>query len=74
MQDNKQRTIDGVPVLQDIPLLGELFKSRSTKTERTELMVFMTPHILHDEQGVTDVTQAQRGTLSDPGSVPAGNR
>lgn len=42
-----------VPVLGDIPLLGELFKYRSEKHLRKELLIFLTPHIvlsdLHSE-------------------------
>ncbi|MCH8006286.1 MAG: hypothetical protein IH888_08660 [Planctomycetes bacterium] len=35
-----------VPLLGDIPLLGELFKSREQKTTRTELIAFVTPLIV----------------------------
>jgi len=41
----------GVPVLKDIPLLGALFRSKSTNDERRELIVFLTPTIV-DEEGV----------------------
>jgi type IV pilus assembly protein PilQ len=36
----------GVPILMDIPLLGNLFKSRNAVKTRTELMVFITPRII----------------------------
>jgi len=71
MQDHKQRTVNGVPILEDIPLLGELFKSRSWATQHSELMVFLTPHILHDEQGVTERTEQEKAKLSAPGDVSA---
>lgn len=35
-----------VPILGDIPLLGKLFQSSSRENTQTELMVFMTPHIV----------------------------
>ncbi|MEO1240264.1 MAG: type II secretion system secretin GspD [Pseudomonadota bacterium] len=39
----------GVPVLKDIPLLGYAFKSRDITKRRTELIVFLTPHIIRSE-------------------------
>lgn len=37
-----------VPLLGDIPLLGRLFGGRAVWRDRTELLVFLTPRILHD--------------------------
>jgi type IV pilus assembly protein PilQ len=37
-----------VPLLGDIPYLGRLFKSTSKTTDRTELMVFLTPKVVTD--------------------------
>lgn len=39
---------DGVPYLQDIPFLGNLFKSKDTKRNRMELLIFITPRILNN--------------------------
>ncbi len=36
----------GVPLLMDIPLMGNLFKSKSSEKRRTEMMIFITPRIL----------------------------
>ncbi|MCX6996222.1 MAG: hypothetical protein NTV49_03850 [Kiritimatiellaeota bacterium] len=43
-----------IPLLGDIPLLGFLFRSTSDKVERTNLLIFVTPHI------VTDMRQAEK--------------
>jgi len=40
--------ISSVPLLSDIPLLGELFKFRGEKAVNSELIVFITPHIITD--------------------------
>ncbi|MHC5037183.1 MAG: secretin N-terminal domain-containing protein [Planctomycetota bacterium] len=37
-----------IPLLGDIPLLGVLFRKSEKKTEKTNLFVFITPHILND--------------------------
>ena len=39
-----------VPLLGDIPFLGNLFKSKSDKKEKTELVILMTPKIITDER------------------------
>lgn len=41
-------TVNKVPLLGDIPILGELFKSRSDDHNKTELLVFLTPRVVRD--------------------------
>jgi len=43
----------GVPFLEDIPLLGYLFKSRGTRNKMEELLIFITPRILNTRNGLT---------------------
>lgn len=38
--------VTGVPWLKDIPVLGYLFKANSTRRQRSELLIFLTPRIL----------------------------
>ncbi len=48
ISDDLQETEDRVPGLGDIPLLGELFKFRSNRLVKRNLMVFIRPRILRD--------------------------
>ncbi|QJQ32248.1 type II secretion system secretin GspD [Sphingomonas lacunae] len=48
LNDDERRTLERVPLLSDIPLLGELFRSRSRSHARTNLMVFIRPTILEN--------------------------
>jgi general secretion pathway protein D len=41
---------NGIPYLQDIPLLSPLFSAKSTSLQRTELLVAITPHVI-DQRG-----------------------
>ena len=45
---SEQEDVNKVPLLGDIPIAGNLFKNRSIKTEKTELLVFLTPRTLSD--------------------------
>lgn len=38
----------GIPFLMDIPILGQLFKAEETTRRRTELIITLTPHVIHD--------------------------
>lgn len=44
--DDQQKIEEQVPLLGDIPYLGWLFKSQSTKTAKKELLIFITPRII----------------------------
>jgi general secretion pathway protein D len=46
LDDNERRTIEKVPLLGDIPGIGELFKSRAKSRTKTNLMVFIRPTII----------------------------
>ncbi|NLR39663.1 type II secretion system secretin GspD [Novosphingobium sp. ERW19] len=48
LDDNEQRTLQKVPLLGDIPVVGELFKSRGRSRVKTNLMVFIRPTILRN--------------------------
>ena len=43
--EEQQRTMQKVPFLSKIPLLGELFKNRSRSHSKTEVLLLLTPHI-----------------------------
>lgn len=47
-----------IPILGDIPLLGKLFQSSSKTKEKTELLVFLTPHVVRN----TDDARALRNS------------
>ncbi len=42
-----QQTINGVPALMNLPILGALFRSRDYQRNVTELMIVVTPYIVH---------------------------
>jgi general secretion pathway protein D len=59
MQDTVTESEDRVPVLGAIPLLGNLFKSRSGSRQKKNLLVFLHPSILRD-QAATDAVSISK--------------
>lgn len=56
----RTKGVTGVPLLKDVPLLGQLFRSNSDLVERTELIVFLTPRVLIEPQEAVEVTEQMR--------------
>jgi len=48
MEDQQAVNVRKVPLLGDIPLLGALFRFKSTSKQKTELLIFLTPTIVAD--------------------------
>ena len=46
IQEKNQVSYQGIPLLMDIPVLGYLFKSTTIIQEESELVIFVTPHIV----------------------------
>ncbi|WP_230947707.1 type II secretion system secretin GspD [Burkholderia territorii] len=56
MQDNYQVSNSKVPLLGDIPWIGQLFRSESKQRKKTNLMVFLRPVIISDRSTAQEVT------------------
>jgi general secretion pathway protein D len=61
IRDNVTTSTSKVPLLGDIPILGWLFKSNSTKVEKTNLMIFITPYIIKNEADAGEITKLKAG-------------
>jgi general secretion pathway protein D len=56
IQESTTTALSGIPLLDRIPVLGGLFGSRSYTKERTELIIFLTPHVIYDSNQLLDAT------------------
>ncbi len=45
INEEEQRSLQKVPLLSNIPLIGELFKNRTTKKSKTEVIMLLTPYV-----------------------------
>ena len=76
IDENERRAIEKVPLLGDIPFLGNLFRSRSRDRTKTNLMVFIRPTIIRNAEDAAKLTgeryqyvraeQARREATADP--------
>jgi general secretion pathway protein D len=57
MQDNYQVSNSKVPLLGDIPWIGQLFRSETKQRQKTNLMVFLRPVIINDSDTAQQITQ-----------------
>jgi pilus assembly protein CpaC len=51
LNNNMTQTLQKIPGIGDIPILGALFKSKAAQKDRTELVVMITPEILPNNSG-----------------------
>ncbi len=69
IRDRIEKATTGVPVLSDMPLVGNLFRSVDDSASRTELLVLIKPQVVRNQDDARAVTnelrQKLRGLLSD---------
>jgi len=65
IRDNLNTTTSKVPFLGDIPILGWLFKYKTTRMEKTNLMIFITPYIIKNEDEATEITKKKNDSLEE---------
>ncbi len=63
MQTQKERTTVGIPFLKDLPLLGYLFGSKKFKTQKTELLIAITPHVVKSREDADSITREFMGKV-----------
>jgi general secretion pathway protein D len=65
IQDQDQESISKIPFLGDIPLFGWLFKTKSTKRAKTNLMILLTPRVIKDARDMAEVSDAQNNRFQE---------
>jgi len=65
MRDETRTGVQRVPCLGSIPILGEAFKFTENKQTKTNLMVFLRPHIIKDENDIRNVTSQKYGSMQE---------
>ncbi len=68
MDNETTRNLTKIPFLGDIPILGELFKSRGIRDRRTELLVLVTPELVEATEVAPKVPTGEPGPPPPPGN------
>ncbi|HXC24626.1 MAG TPA: secretin N-terminal domain-containing protein [Gemmatimonadaceae bacterium] len=66
----EEHTRTGIPILSDIPFIGGLFGTTTKTNTRTELFLFLTPHIVQDDDDLERIRSAIRKKASLLKDVP----
>jgi pilus assembly protein CpaC len=73
IQEQTKAAINGIPGLQQLPVLGALFRSRDYVNNQTELMIIVTPYVVH-AVAQKDLSRPDDGyaDVSDPAQMLLG--
>jgi general secretion pathway protein D len=63
LSDEERRTIEKIPLLGDIPALGQLFRSKARSRTKTNLMVFIRPTVIRNSADSRRITEQRYGYL-----------
>ncbi len=61
IKDKVNKSVKRVPLLGDIPLVGNLFKRTDTTKEKIELLIFLTPYVAQEPAMLTNISEVEEG-------------
>ena len=65
MRDQETETVDKIPFLGDIPLLGMLFRKTKTVVTKKNLLLVIVPHIIHDPSDLKQIHEQRQQEYRD---------
>jgi pilus assembly protein CpaC len=68
LDNESTRNLTKIPILGDIPILGEFFKSRDVRQRRTELVVIVTPRLVMASDSAPPVPTGEPGPMPETGN------
>jgi general secretion pathway protein D len=69
IQERNNKNTSKVPGLGDVPLLGNLFRTKKNTSVRTELLILIRPHVIQDSADANAITEYWRKKLSGPNNI-----
>ncbi|HEX7127192.1 MAG TPA: type II secretion system secretin GspD [Thermodesulfobacteriota bacterium] len=60
IRDDINATENKIPILGDIPILGYLFKNTTRRVDKTNLLIFLTPHIVRSPEEIAEITRRRQ--------------
>ena len=68
MRNDSGEVVTKIPLLGDIPLLGNLFKHKVTTSEKNELLIFLTPHVIQAPKQLAAMSATEKNHMLIPKS------
>jgi general secretion pathway protein D len=65
IRDDTVKTVKKVPFLGDIPLVGALFRSQSNHTQKTNLLLFITPEVMSSQEELQQMTDHKKQQMEE---------
>ncbi|PPQ30048.1 type II secretion system protein GspD [Rhodoblastus sphagnicola] len=65
MQNNHSNIANQVPVLGDIPIIGNAFKDKTDEADKTELLIMITPHVVRSAAEAREITEEYKRQVLD---------
>ena len=69
IKDTVSNETNGIPWLSKLPGVGALFGSKSLSHSRTELIIFVTPHVIYDETNLIDASDELKSRMKKLGKL-----
>jgi len=63
MEERDEEGITKIPLLGDIPILGWLFKFKSVRKNKTNLLVFLSPHVVKESPALEEITEEKHDSF-----------
>ena len=60
IRDDKVTVVKKIPILGDVPVLGALFRLNRDRLQKTNLLIFITPHVMGDQRDLETMTKQKR--------------
>jgi general secretion pathway protein D len=71
IRDTESKAIDKIPILGDIPLIGLLFRKTTTRTEKKNLLMVITPYIIDDPSDLKRIQEEKADEIERYSSMMA---
>jgi len=65
IRDDKVTLEQKIPIVGDIPLIGELFKFRRDQLQKTNLLMFITPHVMGTQEELDKITADKKAEMAE---------
>lgn len=66
IRDDKETLVKKIPLLGDLPLIGGLFRVDRDRVQKTNLLLFITPHVLTTKEAIEQITELKKRQTLEP--------